>query len=72
MGSVQVDHIHDYNDYSQAPRLYFRQKHQLPLWLPEGWISLPDLSLKKPQVEERATQLSNHQALHYEEWLPAV
>jgi hypothetical protein len=26
MASVQVDHIHHYNDYSQAPREYFKQK----------------------------------------------
>jgi len=26
MASVQVDHIHHYNDYSQAPSVYFRQK----------------------------------------------
>ena len=26
MASVQVDHIHHHNDYSQARRVYFRQK----------------------------------------------
>lgn len=72
MASVQVDHIHHYNDYSQAPQCVFQTKDINCLF---GYLKaeFPFLPFhKKTQVESRAAQLSNHQALHYEEWLPAV
>ena len=72
MPSVQVDHIHHYNDYSQAPRVYFRQKASTASLVTWKLNFPPWPFIKKTQVESRATQLSNHQALHYEEWLNAV